>query len=58
MGSLPDDRKYRHVARLIHQEDGVLEIDDDARVSHCAEGAYVQAWVWVDETDVAEMIRL
>lgn len=29
-------------------KDGECEIDDDAVVSTSKEGAYVQAWVWVD----------
>jgi len=30
-------------------KDGECEIDDDAVVSSSKEGAYVQAWVWVDD---------
>lgn len=29
-------------------KDGECEIDDDAVVSTSKEGAYVQAWVWID----------
>ena len=29
-------------------KDGECEIDDDAVVSTSKDGAYVQAWVWVD----------
>jgi hypothetical protein len=37
-----DAAKYRW------HKDGECEIDDDAVVSTSKEGAYVQAWVWVD----------
>ena len=29
-----------------------LEIDDDAKVSESSEGAWVQAWVWLDNAEV------
>ena len=34
-------------AQQLRQEDGVLEIDDDAEVSRSDQGAYVSAWVWI-----------
>lgn len=40
---------YRRAAKAEHEEEGRIEVDDNAAVS-CgdpAEGAYVQAWVWV-----------
>jgi len=43
---------YRARAKLQFQEDGLVEIDDDAPVSWAPDGdkgAYVQAWVWVDD---------
>lgn len=44
---------YREAARECHQEDGVLEVDDDAVISFGDDpGAYVQAWVWVSEEDL------
>lgn len=44
--------QYRNVARTLASE-GTLEIDDNATVSISADmGAYVQAWLWVDESDV------
>ena len=37
-------------ARGQHHEDGVLEIDNGARVSGVADdGFYIQAWVWVTD---------
>jgi hypothetical protein len=40
---------YRKRAKAEWQEDGSVEIDDDAKVSLGDDkGAYVQAWVWVD----------
>ena len=36
------------VAKDQWHKDGECEIDDDAVVSTSKEGAYVQAWVWVD----------
>lgn len=48
-----------NAAKRLHGEDGVLEVDDHdtplptARVSRGdAKGAYVLAWVWVDDSDV------
>ena len=36
-------------AREIHEKDGRVEIDDNAKVSEGDDpGVYVQAWVWVD----------
>ena len=49
------DQAYIQAARRIHTEDGVCEIDDNAKVSVSEDGgAYVQAWVWVYETDITE----
>lgn len=42
------DEELVQAARWQHQDDGVLEVDDNAVVSRGAvDGAYVQAWVWV-----------
>jgi len=42
----------RDLARIQHERDGVLEIDEHAIVSEGNNnGAYVQAWVWVDFTN-------
>ena len=49
------DDDIRDRARELHQEDGEIEIDSDAGVSQnvetTADGAYVQAWVWVPFED-------
>lgn len=47
---------YRAAARRLHRDPGVIEIDDDAPVSISEDddnpdGAYVQAWIWIDRTD-------
>ena len=37
------------LAKLQHEEEGRIEIDDNAKVSDGDDnGAYVAAWVWVD----------
>lgn len=44
---------YRNAARRLKQREGELEIDEFAPVSlDSDDGAYVQAWVWIDDTDV------
>ena len=41
--------EWIRIAREKHQSEGTLEIDDNAVISQAEEtGAYVQAWVWVD----------
>lgn len=43
------DEDFINAAREIHGRDGEIEIDDGAPVSRGDDnGAYVQAWVWVD----------
>jgi hypothetical protein len=43
---------YRRAAIHQHHDEGVIEIDENARVSDGADGgAYVQAWVWVSDED-------
>lgn len=43
-----DNDEWIRLAREEWQEDGSIEIDDDAVVSISSDGgAYVQAWVWV-----------
>ena len=45
------DEEYRKAAKAQYQDDGTLEIDDNAVVSISdspdPDGAYVAAWVWV-----------
>lgn len=57
----PRDEAYRQAAAEKYEQEGTLEIDDNAVVSshedsdngeRCG-GAYVQAWVWVDLSEVA-----
>lgn len=46
-------QEYRDYARKTHNVEGHLEIDPDAVVSlGCEKGAYVQAWLWVDDSEV------
>ncbi len=53
----PTDKQMIAAAQAQYQDDGTVEIDDDAEVSRDADstdddgGAYVAAWVWVDDTD-------
>lgn len=46
---MENDEKLNQLFRdEVKQEDGVLEVDPDATVSHSDDnGAYVQCWVWV-----------
>jgi len=49
----PSDEAYIETARELYQREGETEIDDGAVVSRGSDpGAYVQAWVWVYESDV------
>jgi len=49
----PIDEQIIALARRKYCEDGSLEIDHGAKVSRGSEnGAYVQAWVWVDFEDM------
>jgi hypothetical protein len=41
--------EYRALAKAKFQDEGSIEIDDNARIAQGAAcGAYVEAWVWVD----------
>jgi hypothetical protein len=52
-------KKYIEAARRLF-EDEITMIDDDAKISEvylstgADRGAWVQAWVWVDETEIKE----
>lgn len=53
------DADYRALAKKKYEDEGVLEIDDNAKVSISEDpqgvrGAYVQAWVWVDAPEQDE----
>lgn len=46
-------KTYREYAQARLHKDGDTEFDDDAAVSlGCGDGAYVMAWVWVDNEDL------
>jgi hypothetical protein len=56
MGSRMASAWYRTQARTLYQDEGRIEVDDNALVSRNAEcgfdhGAYVQAWVWVPDPE-------
>lgn len=49
----PSDEDYIAAARSKYHRDGEIEIDDEPKVSRGDDpGAYVQAWVWVYDSDV------
>lgn len=50
-GLNPNDDWYRERAREDYHIEGEVEIEDIPVVSASDEGAYVQAWVWVDKRD-------
>lgn len=45
---------YREAAKDVYAEHSFMEFDDNAvvSVSETEQGAYVQAWVWVDSSDL------
>jgi hypothetical protein len=53
-GKWPTNDQYRKAADDVARE-GECEIDDDAMVSRSDDpGAYVQAWVWVPNSDILQ----
>lgn len=49
------DEQYRQAARARFGHEGTIEIDEAATVSRGDDpGAYVQAWVWVYDSDLKE----
>jgi hypothetical protein len=46
--SKPTDEQYVEAAVTKYQRDGEIEIDKDTVVSRSDDGAYVQAWVWIE----------
>lgn len=47
--------EYRAAARIQYGTEGMIEIDENAPVSRGADdGAYVQAWLWVDSDSPSE----
>jgi hypothetical protein len=52
----PKNADYVLTAQSMFNDEGTLEVDDNAKVSigDKAEGGYVQAWVWVSREDCLE----
>lgn len=49
-----EEAAYLAHAQSVHQKDGDLEFDDNAKVSISEDGgAYVQCWKWIDRSDVS-----
>lgn len=49
----PNDLAAIEAAKDAHEEEGTLEIDDNATVSFSSDGgAYVQVWVWVGDREI------
>jgi hypothetical protein len=50
---MPPEKKkrYQELADEIHNSEGEVEIDENARLVMCEDGCYVQAWVWVYDPD-------
>ena len=55
-----EDSHVISAARLLFEEEGRIEIDADAKISRADGnpefGAYVQAWVWVPDSDAARFV--
>lgn len=52
--TLPRRKAILLLARQCYEDEGTIEIDDDAKLSEVEDGdngAYVQAWVWVSFAD-------
>ena len=51
----PTDWQMIKAAKKLHERDGVIMIDSDAKVSYGSDsGVYVAAWVWVEYSDAEE----
>ncbi len=49
------DKQYIEAARRQYEKEGEIEVDETAVVSRGEdEGAYVQAWVWVSNSELEE----
>lgn len=57
MSTSKTDSEYVGAAKMMYGDEGSIEVDDDAPVSRCEKGAYVQAWVFVYDSDVDELRR-
>ena len=53
MTDRPTDAQFIKVAQHFHACCGnTLGVDDNAKVSRCGNGgAYVQAWIWINDED-------
>ncbi len=51
------DSQFVEAARELYEQEGEIEIDDNATISRGDDdGAYVQAWVWVNFHDMTEEV--
>lgn len=51
----PTSNQYTQAARALYHEPGELEIDELERtISRADGGAWVRAWVWVDDSDASK----
>lgn len=48
------EEAYRNTARRLHPD---VLVEDDASVSKCPDGAFVDAFIWIDGAEVAEFHR-
>jgi hypothetical protein len=46
-----DVKAFIEAARNIYQNDDI-EVDDDAKLSETDDGAWVSAWVWVNDDEI------
>ena len=57
----PTDKQFQAAARRLYHNDGEIEIDEGAVVSRAEgnpdKGAYVQAWVWVYDSDTLVNVK-
>jgi len=53
--NIPTDKQMITAAKRKYHDEGTIEIDDNAKISRSddneSKGAYVQAWVWVEDCD-------
>jgi hypothetical protein len=60
MKKKPTNKEMREVAKREYHCEGEIEIDDNAKISRDPKnedrGAYVQAWVWVYDSEVGSPI--
>ena len=50
-----NNAEFREAAKAQYEDEGSIEIDDNAAVSRGSDnGAYVQAWVWVEDDHPSE----